>query len=45
VVVASTSIKSNAAGWWCDPYWGCYVIEDVQYSSQFQLSSGVTFRV
>ena len=39
-----TYIKSNAAGWWCDPYWGCYVVQDAQYSSQFQLSSGVTFR-
>ena len=39
-----TYIKSNDAGWWCDPYWGCYVVQDVQYSSQFQLSGGVTFR-
>jgi hypothetical protein len=39
-----TYIKSSAAGWWCDPYWGCYLVEDTQYSSQIQLSGGVTIR-
>jgi hypothetical protein len=23
-----TYIKSDAEGWWCDPYWGCYVVGD-----------------
>lgn len=39
-----TYIKSDATGWWCDPYWGCYVTGDAQYSNQFQLNGGVTFR-
>jgi hypothetical protein len=39
-----TYIKSDAAGWWCDPYWGCYVVGDAQYSNQFELSGGVTLR-
>lgn len=39
-----TRIKSNAAGWWCDPYWGCYVISDTQYSNQVELSGGITVR-
>ena len=39
-----TYVKSDAAGWWCDPYWGCYVVQDAQFSSQFQLSGGLTFR-
>ncbi len=39
-----TRIKSNAAGWWCDPYWGCYVISDAQYSNQVELSGGITVR-
>jgi hypothetical protein len=39
-----TYIKSDAAGWWCDPYWGCYLVGDSQYSHQFEFSGGVTFR-
>jgi hypothetical protein len=39
-----TYIKSDAAGWWCDPYWGCYVVSNSQYSNQFQFNGGVTFR-
>ena len=39
-----TYIKSDAAGWWCDPWWGCYVVGDAQYSNQFELSGGVAFR-
>lgn len=39
-----TYIKSDPGSWWCDPYWGCYIVENVQYSNQFQISGGVTFR-
>ncbi len=39
-----TYIKSDAAGWWCDPYWGCYVVGDAQYSNQFELSGGILLR-
>jgi hypothetical protein len=39
-----TYIKSQATGWWCDDYWGCYVTEKSQYSTQFELSGGVTVR-
>ncbi len=39
-----THIKSDAAGWWCDPYWGCYVLSDAQYSNQFELTGGITLR-
>jgi hypothetical protein len=39
-----TYIKSDAAGWWCDPYWGCYVVGDAQYANQFEISGGVTVR-
>jgi outer membrane protein W len=39
-----TYIKSDAAGWWCDPYWGCYVASDAQYSNQFMLNAGITLR-
>jgi opacity protein-like surface antigen len=39
-----TYIKSDAVGWWCDPYWGCYTVGDAQYANQFELSGGVTLR-
>jgi outer membrane protein W len=39
-----TYIKSDAEGMWCDPYWGCYVYSDAQYSNQFQFNGGIVFR-
>jgi opacity protein-like surface antigen len=39
-----TYIKSDASGWWCDPYWGCYMAGDAQYSNQFELGAGIGFR-
>ena len=39
-----TYIKSDAEGYWCDPYWGCYVVGDAQYATQFDINGGVTFR-
>jgi len=39
-----TYIKSEATGWWCDPFWGCYVVGNAQYSNQFELSGGVILR-
>ena len=39
-----TYIKSDSEGWWCDPYWGCYVVANAQYSNQWELSGGLTLR-
>ena len=39
-----TYIKSDAAGWWCDPYWGCYLVGNAQYANQIELTGGITFR-
>ena len=39
-----TYIKSDSAGWWCDPYWGCYVVGDPQYSNQFEFAGGLVIR-
>jgi outer membrane protein with beta-barrel domain len=39
-----TYIKSDATGWWCDPYWGCYLVGNAQYANQVELNGGVTFR-
>jgi opacity protein-like surface antigen len=37
-------IKSDSEGYWCDPYWGCYLVGSAQYSNQFDLNGGVIFR-
>ena len=39
-----TYITTTSTGWWCDPYWGCYVVGNAKYSHQFELSAGVSFR-
>jgi outer membrane protein W len=39
-----TYIKSDSVGWWCDPFWGCYVVGDAKYANQFQFNGGVTVR-
>jgi opacity protein-like surface antigen len=39
-----TYIKSDAAGIWCDPFYGCWPVADTQYSNQFETAGGITFR-
>jgi opacity protein-like surface antigen len=39
-----TYIKSDVEGYWCDPWWGCYVVGDAQYSNQLQFNGGVVVR-
>ena len=39
-----TYIKSSADGYWCDPFYGCWVLGDPDYSHQFDISGGVTIR-
>jgi hypothetical protein len=39
-----TYLKTDSEGWWCDPYWGCYVVGDAKYSHQFEFNGGITFR-
>jgi outer membrane protein W len=39
-----TYIKSDPGGYWCDPYWGCYLVGNAQYSNQWDLGGGITFR-
>jgi outer membrane protein W len=39
-----TYIKSDSEGYWCDPYWGCYVVGDAQYSNQFEFTGGISVR-
>ena len=33
-----------AYGGGCDPFWGCYVVGNAQYSNQFDVSGGIMFR-
>ena len=44
VLWTPTYISSEAAGYWCDPYWGCYLVGDAQYSNQFEFNGGLTLR-
>jgi opacity protein-like surface antigen len=39
-----TYIKSDNVGWWCDPFWGCYVVGNAQYANQFEMTGGVILR-
>jgi opacity protein-like surface antigen len=41
-----TYIKSDPAGVWCNPWypWSCWVVGEANYSHQFEMSAGVTFR-
>ncbi len=41
-----TYIKSDPAGLWCSPYWpgGCWVIQDTDYSNQFEFTAGLLLR-
>jgi opacity protein-like surface antigen len=37
-----TYIKSDPAGYWCDPWYGCWLVGDPDYSHQFDISGGIT---
>lgn len=39
-----TYIKSEPAGIWCDPFYGCWSLADSEYSNQFETTAGITFR-
>jgi hypothetical protein len=39
-----TYITSEAEGWWCDPWYGCYLVGDSKYANQFEFSGGIVFR-
>jgi opacity protein-like surface antigen len=40
-----TYIKSDGAGWWCDPWWGgCWVVGNAQYSNQWEFNGGINLR-
>jgi opacity protein-like surface antigen len=40
-----TYVKSDAGGLWCDPFYPtCWVLSDPDYSNQFAINGGVTFK-
>ena len=39
-----TYIKTDSAGWWCDPYWGCTTYGDPDYVHQVEFMGGVSYR-
>jgi opacity protein-like surface antigen len=39
-----TYIKSDAEGWWCDPFYGCFLYGDADYSHQFEFSGAMLYR-
>jgi hypothetical protein len=39
-----TYIKSDPSGYWCDPWYGCYVVGNAQYMNQFHFEGGVVIR-
>jgi hypothetical protein len=39
-----TYIKSDPSGYWCDPWYGCWVVGNAQYMNQFHFEGGFTIR-
>jgi len=39
-----TYIKSDPAGVWCDPFYGCWSLNDPDYANQYDFSAGITAR-
>lgn len=39
-----TYIKSDAGGYWCDPWYGCYLVGDAKYSNQFHFEGGFVIK-
>jgi hypothetical protein len=39
-----TYISTDDDGWWCDPFWGCYTVGNVQYSNQIEMGGGINIR-
>ena len=39
-----TYIKTDSVGWWCEPFWGCYVVGNAQYANQWEFNGGIMLR-
>jgi opacity protein-like surface antigen len=39
-----TFIRSEPEGLWCDPFYGCWQIANLEYANQFEMAAGITLR-
>jgi len=39
-----TYINTDPTGYWCSPYWGCWIVGEANYSHQFEFNGGVILR-
>ena len=39
-----TFLHSGSEGFWCDPYWGCFLTNNSQFAHQVELGGGVQVR-
>ena len=39
-----TFLQSGSDGFWCDPYWGCFLADDSQFANQLELAGGIQLR-
>jgi len=39
-----TFLDSENAGFWCNPYWGCFLVENSQFIHQLEVAGGIQLR-
>ena len=39
-----TFLDSGNAGFWCEPYWGCFLVENTQFIHQLEVAGGIQLR-
>ena len=39
-----TYINTDPSGYWCSPYWGCWIVGEANYSHQFEFNAGLILR-
>ena len=39
-----TYVNANGVGFWCDVFWGCYVLGNFQTANQLDISAGIAIR-
>jgi hypothetical protein len=39
-----TYVGANGVGFWCDLFWGCYVLGNFQLANQLDFSGGIALR-
>ena len=39
-----TYLRSSSEGFWCDPYWGCFLADNDQFAHQLEIGAGLQVR-